>query len=89
MKTLCASMFIVSVTQHIKLGDMSMHHGAPLSDDIPADELMDVDDRNRLPDGTEDPAALSREDERALTRETTAGFAGRFPDVRSYYMQKS
>lgn len=82
MKTLCASMFIVSITQHIKLGDLSMHHGAPLADDVPSEELMDVDDRNHLPDGTENPAILSKEEERALTRESTAGFAGEFQGLR-------
>lgn len=83
MKTLCASMFIVSIAQHIKIGDLSMHHGAPLADDVPAEELMNVDDRNHLPEGTEYPAALSREDERALARETTAGFAGGFHEIIS------
>ncbi|TCD70651.1 hypothetical protein EIP91_002372 [Steccherinum ochraceum] len=78
VKTLCASMFITAVTQHIKIGDLSMQHGGvPMSDDAPPEEVMDVDDGTKLPDGTEmgDTPTLSREEERALTRESTAAFA--------------
>ncbi|KAH8100456.1 ARM repeat-containing protein [Cristinia sonorae] len=79
IKTLCASMFIIAVSQHIKIGDLSMQQGGvPMSDDAPPDELMEVDDDEaRLPVGTEMgfAATLSREEERALTRESTAAFA--------------
>ncbi|CAL1696390.1 unnamed protein product [Somion occarium] len=74
MKTLCASMFIVSIAQHIKIGDLSMHRGAAFAGDVPAEELMDIDHGICLPEGTENGSMLSRDDERALTRETTAAF---------------
>ncbi|OBZ79732.1 Proteasome activator complex subunit 4A [Grifola frondosa] len=80
IKTICASMFITAVAQHIKIADMSMHQaGVSLSSDAPAEEMMDVDSNNgvHLPDGTDVGGApvLSREEERALARESTAGFA--------------
>lgn len=80
MKTLCTSMFIASVVQHIKIGDLSMQQGGiPLSGE-PAEDMMEIDGGNseRLPDGVElgETPTLSREDERALARDSTAGFAG-------------
>lgn len=71
-------MFIVGVMQHVKVGDLSMHQsGMPLTEDTPGDELMDVDDTH-FPEGTDgDMPALSREDERAFVRDSTAGFAGK------------
>ncbi|KAL4243149.1 BLM10 family protein [Abortiporus biennis] len=79
IKTLCASMFIVSVVQHIKIGDLSIQQGGvALSGDAPAEELMDVDmDVDHLPDGTEngERPVYSRAVERTLTRDSTAGFA--------------
>ncbi|KAJ3798132.1 hypothetical protein GGU11DRAFT_782291 [Lentinula aff. detonsa] len=74
-KTVFATMFIVAAVQHIKLGDLSIHQsGAPLTDDA---SPMEVDD-----DGTQLPAGveagmptLSRDEERALIRDGTAGFA--------------
>lgn len=78
-KTVCATMFIVSVIQHIKIGDLSMHHsGVAFTGDTPGDEIMDIDDTgDRLPDGTEpgETPTLSREEERSLVRDSTAGFA--------------
>lgn len=74
-------MFIVSVAQHIKFGDLSIQQGGiPLSSDAPAEEVMDVSSRDdlQLPNGVEpgNTPKLSREEERALARDSTAGFAG-------------
>jgi proteasome activator subunit 4 len=70
-------MFIVAAVQHMKIGDLSIHRsGLPLSSDISAEENIDGD--YRFPAGTEmgDSSALSKNDERALARDSTAGFAG-------------
>lgn len=63
----------------MKIGDLSMQQGgAPLSGDT-IEDSMDIDnpEDNRLPDGTEQGPGvrLSREEERTLARESTAGFA--------------
>ncbi|EMD41612.1 hypothetical protein CERSUDRAFT_110183 [Gelatoporia subvermispora B] len=78
VKTVCAASFIASVVQFIKIGDLSMHTEVPLSSDAPAEEQMDVDDdASNLPDATEAGTApvLTRDEERALVRDSTAGFA--------------
>ncbi|OCH96671.1 ARM repeat-containing protein [Obba rivulosa] len=78
IKTVCAASFIASVVQFIKIGDLSMHTEVPLSSDAPAEEQMDVDDdASKLPNATVAGTApvLSRDDERALVRDSTAGFA--------------
>ena len=71
-------MFIVAVVQHIKIADLSQS-GFSLSGDEPGDQMMDVDDTDRLPEGTDvgDVPRLSRSEERSLVRDSTAGFAGR------------
>ncbi|KAF7784715.1 hypothetical protein Agabi119p4_880 [Agaricus bisporus var. burnettii] len=77
-KTVCATLFITGVAQSIKIGDLSMHHaGVALSGDIPPEEVMDVDDSERLPEGTEmgSTPKLSRQEERSLARDSTAAFA--------------
>ncbi|KAF8971500.1 armadillo-type protein [Flammula alnicola] len=76
VKTVCSTMFIVSVVQHIKIGDLSQS-GLSLSGDDPGDEMMDIDDVDHLPEGTEagDEPRLSRADERSLVRDSTASFA--------------
>ncbi|KIJ68675.1 hypothetical protein HYDPIDRAFT_106916 [Hydnomerulius pinastri MD-312] len=78
-KTICATSFIVSAIQHVKVGDISMHHsGFALSGDAPGENLVEVEHEDiQLPEGIEmSPfVALSREEERALVRESTAGFA--------------
>lgn len=80
MKTLCTSMFIVSVVQHIKIGDLSIQQGGVPLSSAPAEDMMEVDGQNdvRLPDGIEvgETPTLSREEERTLARDSTAGFAG-------------
>ncbi|KAJ3807112.1 hypothetical protein F5876DRAFT_90743 [Lentinula aff. lateritia] len=75
-KTVFATMFIVAAVQHIKLGDLSIHQsGIPLTDDAGPMEIDDDDD-TQLPAGVETGMpALSRSEERALTRDSTAGFA--------------
>ncbi len=72
-------MFIVAAIQHVKIGDLSIHQsGVPLTDDILGDEMMNLDqDDTRFPDGVESPTpVLSKGDERSLTRDSTAAFAG-------------
>jgi len=71
-------MFIVAVVQHIKIGDLSQG-GITLSGDEPGYEI-DVNDIDRLPDGTEigDTPHLSKSEERSLVRDSTASFAGTF-----------
>lgn len=80
MKTLCASMFIVSVVQHIKIGDLSIQQGGVPLAGTPAEEMMEIDGHNEeyLPSGTGETAIASRDEERALARDSTAGFAGKF-----------
>ncbi|KAJ3843176.1 hypothetical protein F5878DRAFT_605646 [Lentinula raphanica] len=74
-KTVFAAMFILATVQYIKLGDLSIHHsGAPLTDDVGHMEVDD--DETQLPAGVEaGMPTLSRSEERALVRDSTAGFA--------------
>ncbi|EJD04282.1 uncharacterized protein FOMMEDRAFT_167503 [Fomitiporia mediterranea MF3/22] len=80
-KTICATLFICSALQHVRVGDLSIHAqsaGIIVSDDGPSDEMsMDVEgESSRLPDGTEGFfPVLSKEEERTLARDSTAGFA--------------
>ncbi|KAF9015006.1 hypothetical protein BDQ17DRAFT_1418131 [Cyathus striatus] len=70
VKTVCATLFIVSAVQHIKIGDLTRQPGAPFSGDA---ESMDVEEpHDYLPDGTEmgDTPRLTREEERALVRDS-------------------
>lgn len=56
-----------------------MHQsGFALSGDTPSEDLMELNkDETQLPEGSESPfVALSGEEERALVRESTSGFAG-------------
>lgn len=57
-----------------------MHHsGFALSGDTPGEDLMEVDTEDiHLPEGVEMSPfiALSKQEERTLVRESTAGFAG-------------
>lgn len=73
-------MFITSIVQAgIKIGDLTQHAGLALASDAPGDEMMATDEEDiTIPEGTEPGGvALSREEERALVRDSTAGFAGR------------
>jgi len=79
-KTVCATMFITAVVQAgIKIGDLTHHVGLALASDAPGDEMMAVDEEDiPIPEGTEPGGpTLSREEERALVRDSTAGFAGK------------
>ena len=73
-------MFIVGVIQHVKIGDLSMHQsGFSLSGDAPGEDLMDTSDgQEYLPSGTEMSQfpIFSKDEERALARDSTSGFAG-------------
>jgi len=79
VKTVCATMFITAIVQAgIKIGDLTHHVGLALASDAPGDEMMAVDEEGiTIPEGTEPGGpTLSREEERALVRDSTAGFAG-------------
>ncbi|KAJ7666470.1 hypothetical protein B0H17DRAFT_1162570 [Mycena rosella] len=76
VKTSCATTFIVAAIQHVRIGDLSTHtSGLPAFDD----EMMDVEaaDATPFPTGTELGATpmLSKDEERALVRDSTASFA--------------
>ncbi|KAJ4476678.1 hypothetical protein J3R30DRAFT_3759946 [Lentinula aciculospora] len=73
-KTVFATMFIVAAVQHIKVGDLSIHQsGVPLTDNVGPMEVDDDD--TQLPAGVEvGMPTLSRSEERALVRDSTAGF---------------
>lgn len=78
-KTVCATVFITSVVQTgIKIGDLTHHTGLALASDTPGDEMMAADEEDiTIPEGTEPGGhRLSREEERALVRSSTAGFEG-------------
>ncbi|EIN13635.1 hypothetical protein PUNSTDRAFT_94829 [Punctularia strigosozonata HHB-11173 SS5] len=76
IKTVCTTMFIVSAVQHIKIGDLSIQQsGLALSSDAPAEDMMDVDSTEKLPEASENTAVFSRAEERALVRDSTAAFA--------------
>ena len=73
-------MFITSIVQAgIKIGDLTHHAGLALSSDAPGDEMMAADEEDiTIPEGTEPGGhRFSREEERALVRDNTAGFAGK------------
>ncbi|KAI0034963.1 hypothetical protein K488DRAFT_83562 [Vararia minispora EC-137] len=73
-KTMYTAAFIGSIAQNIKIGDLSStQSGVPLSSDEPPESVMDIDPDIHMPDGS--AAILSREEERTLVRESTAGFA--------------
>ena len=78
MKTVCATTFIISVIQHIKIGELSSTPPDTLSHDIPGEDISMANTADRLPFGIEPGgpvAALSRAEEAALTRNSSAGFA--------------
>jgi proteasome activator subunit 4 len=77
-KTICSTTFVLSVVQFMKIGDLSGFQG----ESIPGD-TMDVDEEVvPFPEGTEpEGPTLSREEERLLTRDSTASFAG---ELRSF-----
>jgi len=71
-------MFITGIVQNIKIGDLSIHQtGVALSGDVPPEEVMDSDEAEPLPEGTEIGVIpqLSRQEERSLARDSTSAFA--------------
>ncbi|KAJ7071512.1 hypothetical protein C8F01DRAFT_1110832 [Mycena amicta] len=74
-KTSCATTFIVAAIQHIRIGDLSTQTTGSTFDE----EMMAVDgtDSTPFPSGTElgDTPMLSKDEERALVRDSTANFA--------------
>lgn len=74
-------MFIISAVQHVRIGELSYHSGLPVDSEDPAD-AMEIDaDAPPLPDGVDigEVQKLSRSEERSLTIDSTAGFAGMSP----------
>jgi proteasome activator subunit 4 len=88
VKTVCATMFIVAAVQAgVKIGDLSHQAGQPFSSDAPGEEMALDEQFVSVPEGVERGApALSREEERALVRDSTAGFAGKFKSVPSLFI---
>ncbi|KAF8587289.1 ARM repeat-containing protein [Ramaria rubella] len=77
-KTICTTMFIVAALQNVKIADLTQT-GRSATHTMPSEDMdiMVTDSSDRLPDGVEDGSdqALDREEERALVRDSTAGFA--------------
>lgn len=71
---MCTTMFIVSVVQHIKLGDLTkFSSGISYSNDTNAIMENDFDERQAT---DTDVPLLSKEESRSIVRDTTASFAG-------------
>jgi hypothetical protein len=71
-------MFIMAVVQYIKVGDLTVQpFSSPTFDDMPIMESPKID--YQLPAGIETGYAsvLGKEEERTLTRDSTARFAGK------------
>ncbi|KAH7104315.1 ARM repeat-containing protein [Auriculariales sp. MPI-PUGE-AT-0066] len=77
MKTICATTFIISVVQHIKIGELTSTPPDTLTHDVPGEDISMANTTDRLPFGVEPggPAAHTRAEEVALTRESSSGFA--------------
>ena len=78
-------MFIVAaVRAGIKFGDLSHQAGLSLNSDAPGEEMSVDEEFVGVPEGMEPGTqVLSREEERALVRDSTAGFAGKPRNSRS------
>ncbi|KAG6897909.1 hypothetical protein C0992_009061 [Termitomyces sp. T32_za158] len=74
-KTMCTTMFIVSVVQHIKLGDLTKFTSGISYSSNDANVIMENDFDIRQ-DADTDVPSLSKEESRSIVRETTASFAG-------------
>lgn len=75
-------MFIVAALQNVKIADLTQT-GRTVGPVMASDDIGDVvmtDSKERLPDGFEGGAdqVLDKAEERALVRDSTAGFAGGF-----------
>ncbi|KAH8835430.1 hypothetical protein DL96DRAFT_1675460 [Flagelloscypha sp. PMI_526] len=76
IKTICTTMFIVAVVQHIKLGDLSSLPSMAMSEELLGhDDLESEDEPPHFPIGSEAFPVLSRDEERSLARDNTASFA--------------
>ncbi|KAF4605508.1 hypothetical protein EYR40_004292 [Pleurotus pulmonarius] len=77
VKTVCATMFIVSAVQHVRIGELSYNSGLPVDSEDPADAMEIDTDAPPFPDGIDvgEVQKLSRSEERSLTIDSTAGFA--------------
>lgn len=80
-------MFIAVVVSNIKIGNLTQTVPLDLGSDAPGEEIV-VDNASMsyagtpLVNGTESPEQpLNRKEERALVRESTASFPGRWPQV--------
>ncbi|KAG6817600.1 hypothetical protein H0H87_006228 [Tephrocybe sp. NHM501043] len=73
-KTMCATVFIVSVVQHIKVGDLTQYSTGISYSSSDADVIND-DERDFGQGADTDIPVLSKEEERSLVRDTTASFA--------------
>jgi proteasome activator subunit 4 len=68
-------MFLVAVLQGVKIADLTKSSQRITSDDMGDTIMTSIEDR--LPGGTEAEQVLDRAEERALVRDSTAGFAGK------------
>ncbi|GLB36441.1 putative protein with domain of unknown function (DUF3437) [Lyophyllum shimeji] len=73
-KTMCATVFIVSAIQHIKIGDLTKETTRISYTSTDEDVVMDTE-RDYGQGADTDVPTLSREEDRALVRESTASFA--------------
>ncbi|KAG6869165.1 hypothetical protein C0993_012264 [Termitomyces sp. T159_Od127] len=73
-KTMCTTMFIVSVVQHIKLGDLTKFSSGISYPSNDTNDIMENDFDVRQDADTDIPS-LSKEELRSIVRETTASFA--------------
>ncbi|KAG5648210.1 hypothetical protein DXG03_006165 [Asterophora parasitica] len=73
-KTMCTTAFIVSVVQHIKIGDLTKYSSGISYYSSDEDVVMGADHEYGQETDTAIPT-LSKEEERALVRESTATFA--------------
>lgn len=70
---MCATSFIVSVVQHLKIGDLTIY---PSRIPSPSDEDAIGTDQADGQDSDLGPPRLSKAEERSLARDSTAGFTG-------------
>lgn len=73
---MCATSFIISVVQHLKIGDLTKEQSR-LSHSSDDEDAMECEQEYSQSVDADVPV-LSREDERSLVRDSTAGFAGNF-----------
>ncbi|KAG6866845.1 hypothetical protein C0991_008781 [Blastosporella zonata] len=73
-KTMCATAFIVSVVQHIKIGDLTQFSTGISYSSSDVDDIMDEEHDFSQGADTDIPV-LSKEEERSIVRDATASFA--------------